>query len=230
MKTLALPMIFALLTASSVFAAEPLNTAQPTKESHILPSIAASTAKALPTITANRSQAVTQAFQSSAWFHTIDLTMRYDSNNNGFYSQLYVKFDAHTDYREQPVYAVYSLIDSSGLVSIIHTSSVFTLYGQSTQDWFAIETDLSQLRTGYYKLQIELVDATTGYLLAEISGYDNDTLNRLPLEDQSRDDYIEVIVREESGGSLGVFSFLALSCVYLFRRNRESAKNSVCCE
>lgn len=230
MKTPMLPLIFALLTTSSVLAAEPVAAAQPTKESHLSASVVASSAKTLPAITVDRSQAVTQAFQSSAWFHTIKLTMRYDANNNGFSSQLYVRFDAHSDYSSQPVYAVYSLIDSSGYETVIHTSSVFTLYGQSTQDWFAIETDLNQLRTGYYKLLIELVDARTGYLLAEVSGYDNDSLNRLPLEDQSRDDYIEVIVREESGGSLGVFSFLALSCIYLRRRMHLCAENSVCSE
>ena len=109
---------------------------------------------------------------------------------------------------------------------MLHTSAVFTLYGRSTQDWFAIETDLTQLRTGYYKLAIELVDARTGYLLAEVSGFDNNSLNSLPLEDQGRDDYVEVIVREESGGSLGVFSFLALSCVYLKRRNSLGVQNS----
>jgi len=230
MKTPMLSLIFALLTTSSVLAADSVAAPQPTKESHLPASIVASSATTLPEIAVDRSQAVTQAFQSSAWFHTIDLTMRYDSNNNGFFSKLYVRFDAHSDYSSQPVYAVYSLIDSSGYETIIHTSSVFTLYGQSTQDWFAIETNLSQLRTGYYKLLIELVDARTGYLLAEVSGYDNNTLNRLPLEDQSRDSYIEVIVREESGGSLGVFSFLALSYVYLRRRKSQCAENSVCAE
>jgi len=230
MKTLILPMIFTIFTTTSVLAAEPITTLQPTKESHLPASTVASSAKATPNITVNRSLAVTQAFQSTAWFHTIDLTMRYDSNHNGFYSQLYVRFDAHTDYSSQPVYAVYSLIDSNGAERVIHTSSVFTLYGHNNDDWFAIETDLNQLRTGYYKLLIELVDARTGYLLAEISGYDNNTLNHLPLEDQSRDDYIDVVVREESGGSLGIFGFLALSCVYLKRRMSVGAKNSVCAE
>lgn len=230
MKTPIISLILALFAATSVLAVEPLATPQPTKEFHLPASTVANSAKALPNISANRAQAVTQAFQSSAWFHKIELTMRYDVNNNGFYSQLYVRFDAHTDYNAQPVYAVYSLIDSAGVERVIYTSTVFTIYGQSSQDRFAIETDLTQLRTGYYKLQIELVDATSGYLLAEISGYDNDELNRLPLEDQSRDEYIEVIVREESGGSLGVFSFLALSCVYLTRRKNLSAENSVSTE
>jgi len=226
MKTPILSLILAILSTGSVLAADPLPMPQPTKELHLPASTVAGSVSALPNIAVNRSLAVTQAFQSSAWFHTIDLTMRYDTNNNGFYSQLYVRFDAHTDFSSQPVYAVYSLIDSNGTERVIHTSSIFTIYGQSSQDWFAIETDLAQLRTGYYKLLIELVDARSGYLLAEISGYDNETLNRLPLEDQSRDSYVEVIVREESGGSLGVFSFLALSCVYLTRRKSRSAEKS----
>lgn len=230
MKTLILPMIFTLFATYSTIAAEPVTALQPTKESHLPASTVANSAQALPSISANRAMAVTQAFQSSAWFQKVDLTLRYDINNNGFYSQLYIRFDAHTDDNTQPVYAIYSLIDSAGTERVIHTSSIFTLYGQSTQDWFAIETDLAQLRTGYYKLMIELVDARTGYLLAEISGYDNDSLDGLPLEDQRRDEAIEVIVREESGGSLGVFSFLALSLVYFIRRKSLGAKNSGCAQ
>lgn len=226
MKTQIIPFIFAFLTSSAVLAAEVEDTTQPTKESHLPASVVASSATAAPDIEVDRSLAVTQAYQSTAWFHSIDLTMRYDTNNNGFYSQLYVRFDAHTDYSSQPVYAVYSLINSSGQKFVIHTSSVFTLFGKSSQDWFAIETDLAQLSTGYYKLQIELVDARTGFLLAEVSGFDNNTLNRLPLEDRNRDAYVQVIVREESGGSLGVFSFLALSCVYLRRRAKQCVENS----
>jgi hypothetical protein len=227
MKTKIIPFIFALLTSSAVLAAETEDAAQPTTESHLPASIVASSATAVPEVEVDRTLAVTQAYQSTAWFHSIDLTMRYDTNNNGFYSQLYVRFDAHTDYNSQPVYAVYSLINSSGQKFVIHTSSVFTLFGKSGQDWFAIETDLTQMPTGYYKLQIELVDARTGFLLAEISGFDNNTLNRLPLEDKNRDAYVQVIVREESAGSLGVFSFLALSCVYMRRRAKRCVEKSV---
>lgn len=214
----------------SASANEELQTPQPTKELHQLPSEIAAAAKT-PSLSQNastsRSLAVTQAYQSSAWFQSIDLTLRRDFNGNGFYSQLYVRFDAQTEYSSQPVYAIYSLISSNGVARRIHTSSIFTLYGQSSQDWFAVETDMSNLAQDYYKLKIQLVDAQSGYLLAEMTGYDNRTLDRLALEDQQKDSYSQVVVvHEESGGSFGIFTLLGLSCVYLSRRKQHSGQNS----
>ena len=213
----------------SVSASEELQALQSTKELHQLPSEVA--AAKTPTLSQNantsRSQAVAQAYQSSAWFQSIDLTLRRDFNGNGFYSQLYVRFDAHTEYSSQPVYAIYSLVSSHGVARRIHTSSIFTLYGQSSQDWFAVETDMTNLPRDHYKLKIQLVDAQSGYLLAEMTGYDNRTLDRLALEDQQNDNYSQVVVvHEESGGSFGIFALLGLSCVYLGRRKQHSGQNS----
>lgn len=214
----------------SVSANEELQALQPTKELHQLASevaAAANTPAISQSTSSSRSQAVAQAYQSSVWFQSIDLTLRRDFNGNGFYSQLYVRFDAHTEYSSQPVYAVYSLISNNGVARRIHTSSVFTLYGQSSQDWFAVETDMTNLARDYYKLKIQLVDAKTGYLLAEMTGYDNRTLDRLALEDQQSDSYGQVVVvHEESGGSFGILTLLGLSCVYLGRRKQHSGQNS----
>ena len=65
-----------------------------------------------------------------------------------------------------------------------------------------------------------------------MSGYDNPTMDRLALEDQQKDSYVAVIVREESGGSLGILSLLGLSLLGLsrtllkFRRGELGAKSS----
>ena len=69
-----------------------------------------------------------------------------------------------------------------------------------------------------------LKDAQTGYVLAEMSGYDNQTMDRLALEDQQKDSYVAVIVREESGGSLGILAVLGLSLLSVYRRSRSVAK------
>lgn len=218
-----------LLFTASMFladagAAAVPETPQPTKE-QFLPASQAAVIKPAPAgIEAERQPSVEQAYQSTAWFHTLDLTLRHDLNNNGFYSQLKVRFDANSQYSSQPVYAVYSLINSIGQERIIHTSSIFTLYGNSNNDWFAIETDLQQFNRDYYKLKILLKDAKTGYVLAEMSGYDNQTMDRLALEDQQKDSYVAVIVREESGGSLGILALLGLSLLGVYRRSRPVAK------
>ncbi len=169
------------------------------------------------TATANAQRtAVTQNFMSSAWFQTIDLTMKRDYNDNGYYSRLYIRFDANTEYTRQPAYAVYSLIGNGGYETIFYTSTVFNLFDVSTQDWFAIETDLKSLPRGMYKLRIQLRDAQTGNTLADISGYESTSLDRLYLEDVYSDE--PVTYYEESGGSVGILSILGLSCLYYFRR------------
>ncbi|WP_306523934.1 choice-of-anchor H family protein [Rheinheimera sp.] len=234
MKTLSSPsllqywlfIVFFCFTGFSARADDELQALQPTKEQHLAASVVAASAKTGTTAQANsRSMATSQAYQSTAWFQSIDLTLKRDLNGNGFYSQLYVRFDAHTDYASQPVYAIYSLIGSNGVSRRIHTSSIFTLYGQSSQDWFSVETNLVSLGRDYYKLKIQLVDAQSGYLLAEMSGYDNATLDRLALEDQHSDSYSQVIIHEESGGSFGIFALLGLSCVYLWRRKQHVVQN-----
>ncbi len=232
MKTHSIALITCgLLLNVAVHAQTVIDTPQPTKEDFLPASQAQQNVALDANIQAQRQPSIEQAYQSTAWFHTLDLTLRHDLNNNGFYSQLRVRFDAHSKFNSQPVYAVYSLINSAGQERIIHTSSIFTLYRESSNDWFSVETDLQQFQRDYYKLRIQLKDAQTGYLLAEMSGYDNPTMDRLALEDQQKDSYVAVIVREESGGSLGILSLLGLSLLGLSRtllqgrRSKQSAKS-----
>jgi hypothetical protein len=214
-------LVFTLLS-SIAFANNIVEKLQPTREIfNDTPAI--TSAKNLPlgvlannAATANaQSAAVNQSFLSTAWFQTIDLTLKRDLNGNGYYSRLYVRFDANTEYTRQPAYAVYSLI-GGGYETIIYTSTVFNLYDVSKQDTFAIETNLDGIPRGLYKLRIQLKDAQTGYTLAEISGYDTATLDRMALEDVYSDD--TVTYYEESGGSIGILAMLGLSCLYLLRR------------
>lgn len=202
------------LVCLPLFAAETVEQLLPTREIHQDASVVAANNDAA---TAPASMSLNQDFSSTSWFDTVDLTLRRDLDGDRFYSQLYVRFDAHTQYTEQPVYAVYSLI-GSGLNRIFHTSSIFTLYGSSRSDWFAIEADMLDLPRGYYKLKIELRDARSGARLAEISGYEAAALNNLALEDSYSDTPVTVVVHETAGGSLGFFWPIALSWVYLRRR------------
>ncbi len=202
------------LCSCQLSAAELTEQPLPTREMHLDASIAAANTDAA---TAPAAITLNQDFSSSSWFDSVDLTLRHDQDGDRFYSQLYVRFDAHTQYTEQPVYAVYSLI-GTGLNRIFHTSSIFTLYGSSRSDWFAIEADMRDLPRGYYKLKIEPRDARSGAKLAEISGYEAAALNNLALEDGSADTPVSVIVHESSGGSLGFFWPMALSWLYLKRR------------
>lgn len=203
-----------LLLSFHISAALPaIEQAQPTRELHLDASQVAANTDAM---TAPAAITTTQDFSSSVWFDSIDLKLRHDLDDDGFYSQLYVRFDAHTQYAEQPVYAVYRL-DDGYQYRTIHTSSIFSLYGASRSDWFAIEADMTSIPRDYYMLQIQLRDARSGALLAEISGYSAAALDDLPLESVSADAPV-VVVEETSGGSLGISALFALS--WLYRRRR----------
>ncbi|MDX3774965.1 choice-of-anchor H family protein [Chromatiaceae bacterium AAb-1] len=154
---------------------------------------------------------VRQSYQSHVWFHTVDISMSGDNNRNGFYYNLYIEFDADTSRAYQAVYAEYTLLPYRGPERLLYTSSVFELVRQTSNDWFAIETDLLEdYPADYYLLTIRLYDAVTGFLLAEISGFDTLSLDDLPLEDYQRDQRHNH-TRERSGGNIGIFALAGLT-------------------
>ena len=160
-----------------------------------------------------------QSYSTDVWFHSVDLTLSGDINNNGFYHQLYLQFDADTNRSSKAVFAEFSLQRDNRPEQLFHTSSIFTLYGQSRDDWFAIDTTLeANYPTDYYALIIRIYDASSGWLLAELSGYDEPVLDLLPLEDYWRDQQ-RVVVVESSAGSFGILMLLGLSLL-LWQRNK----------
>jgi hypothetical protein len=187
-----------------------------TKESFKLPSDIAKTAK--PKTALRSSGVLNQSVENNVWFDTIDISFESDLNNNGFYHNLYVRFDADTNYSSVPVYAHFALKRAGAPEVIIHTSSVFTLYGTSAEDWFSIESELlHSLPPAYYDLVIRIYDADYNDLLAEISGFDEPALAELPLEDLSYDEP-QVVIVEEDSGSLSWFGLLGLAGIAWYRR------------
>ncbi len=187
-----------------------------TKESFKLPSDIAKTAK--PKTALRSSGVLIQSVENNVWFDTIDISFESDLNNNGFYHNLYVRFDADTNYSSVPVYAHFALKRAGAPEVIIHTSSVFTLYGTSAEDWFSIESELlHSLPPAYYDLVIRIYDADYNDLLAEISGFDEPALAELPLEDLSYDEP-QVVIVEEDSGSLSWFGLLGLAGIAWYRR------------
>lgn len=187
-----------------------------TKESFKLPSDIAKTAK--PKTALRSSGILIQSVENNVWFDTIDISFESDLNNNGFYHNVYVRFDADTNYSSVPVYAHFALKRAGAPEVIIHTSSVFTLYGTSAEDWFSIESELlHSLPPAYYDLVIRIYDADYNDLLAEISGFDEPALAELPLEDLSYDEP-QVVIVEEDSGSFSWFGLLGLAGIAWYRR------------
>ncbi len=170
-------------------------------------------------------QASIQAYQSHVWFHRVELFLSGDLNANGYYHRLEVEFDADTSRAYQQVFAEFSLLPSYGSELIYYTSSVFELYRDSANDWLAIDTILDErYPADKYLLTIRLYDANSGYLLAEISGFDDVNLDLLPLEDYRRDSYINSSTTiEVSGGTTGIAALLALCLLSVSRQRTKAA-------
>lgn len=160
-----------------------------------------------------------QSYQTDVWFHRVELAYSGDLNGNGYHHRLEVEIDADTSASYRQVFAEFSLLPSYGAERVFYTSSVFELFRQSSNDWLAIDTVLeSRFAPDEYLLTIRLFDAYTGYLVAEISGFDNSQLDYIPLEDYSYDSYIEQPTVEVSGGSTGIYWLLALCLTLTLRR------------
>ena len=204
-------IIIWILSSSLLLAALPVAADSRTTERH-----GAHTAVSLKN---NKPQmAGVQGYQSHVWFHSVDVFLSGDLNSNGYFHRLEVELDADTSERYQQVFAEFSLLPTYGGERIFYTSSVFELYRDSPDDWLAIDTMLeNRFAADEYLLTIRLFDAATGYLLAEISGFDDVNLDLLPLEDYGRDSYVSSTTVEVSGGSAGILGLLAL-CLVLWQR------------
>lgn len=214
--------VFAFAIAPFFTLAAPAEIAS-TQESFKLPSEVASNPKSKAAL--RSSGVLIQSVENNVWFDSIDISFDSDLNKNGFYHGLYIRFDADTNYDSVPVYVHFALKRPGAPEVIIHTSSVFTLYGTSADDWFAIDTELlHSLPPAYYDLVIRVYDADYNDLLAEISGFDEPALTQLPLEDYSFDKP-QVVVIEEDSGSFGWLSIVGLFAAVALRRKRIPCKS-----
>ncbi|WP_027669901.1 choice-of-anchor H family protein [Rheinheimera baltica] len=183
-------------------------------------------AKKISRTVAKQTEAANQAYQSHVWFHSIDIFFSGDINANGYYHRLEVEFDADTSLPYQQVFAEFTLLPTYGGERVFYTSSVFELYRDSPDDWLAIDTVLeNQFNPDDYLLTVRLFDASTGYLLTEISGFDNANLDYIPLEDYNHDSYLPPPTVEVSAGTTGISVLLAL-CLVLINRSRQTASGA----
>lgn len=155
-----------------------------------------------------------------------------DIDYDGFYRTFSVTFDAdvHSYYlgEHANVYADLYLSRNGGPWELYHTTDVFTIVDDASDDDFEV---LTTLHTGYptdhYDVLIDLYEVGYSDIVATISSDDLDDLYGLPLESADRDQYVveEVVTEVEvSGGSLSVgwlFGLLGLGWLSLIRRHKQ---------
>lgn len=148
-----------------------------------------------------------------------------DFDYDGFYQTFSVTFDvdvngAYLNERADLFAELYLSRDGGPWVHY-YTTDVFTIYGDSTQDDYEV---LTTLYTGYvtdhYDVLIDVYEVGYSDIVATISADETDGLYALPLESSDRDREPEVIIVEESGGSLSVLGLLFLGLCAGLRMNR----------
>ncbi len=120
-------------------------------------------------------------------FYSVETTLNYDEDGDGFYSRFEISFDADTEFNEADVYAEIYFLNASGNWEFEYQTGRFTLYSNEVSDEQVIEFDwISGYQTGYYDFKIVLRDYYSGQLVAE-ADYDFASLIGLPLESSEFD-------------------------------------------
>ena len=153
------------------------------------------------------------------WFYDAWITLFSDRDYDGYFSGFSLEFDADTAYYQAPVYAIVYL-GKNDYYEPFHVTSVFTLYGESSDDSVLLESDLvTGYPTGDYDILIELIDAATEQHVATIDAYTDADLSYQSLESADFDQpYTSEVVVEYHAGSWGIFGLLALAGLVVIRR------------
>ena len=172
-----------------------------------------------------RGKPLSQALQShvffnDAWVYEATAELFYDSDRDGYYRYLRVRFDVDTVHEALWVYAALFLSADGETWEELYVTDDFLVHGTSPDDDYEVETELLQgYPPGEYDLLIELYDADHGLLVDEYGPLESPALALLPLEDAEWDGAVEH--DDDGGGGSTTWPFLALlAAAALARRTR----------
>jgi len=156
---------------------------------------------------------ISQNINDDFWFYDAWVSLSYDQDWDGYYTDISLTFDADTYYSMADVFAVVYLSYQGGAWNEYAYTEDFTIFGELASDEYVIETTLaSGYPTGDYDILIELYDAYTGYLVADM-GPEYTQLSYLPLEDMILDTPRQAVVVSHGGG--GAMGWLLLAMLPL---------------
>ncbi len=154
---------------------------------------------------------------SDYWIYDSWVSLQRDRDADGYYSSLSITFDADTIYNAASVYAVV-FIGRNDAYSSIYTTSIFTLYGNDSEDALTIDSELvSGFPPREYNILLELYDADTHELLAYSDDYDDADLAYLSMESKNHDQPYQdsVVIVEKHGGSMSLSALAGLLALAL---------------
>lgn len=154
---------------------------------------------------------------NDVWVADLDVALRGNRDGDSFFSAVEFTLDVDTAGISQDVYAVITLTDPVGYLTLEHVSATFSLYGRSTSDRYRIEIELLQNHAPDYRdAYVEIHDAYDGRLLDSLAPYEHAALADLPLESTFDDSSSHVDHGIHSGhsddsGIAGGFAFTGSS-------------------
>lgn len=154
------------------------------------------------------------------WIYDAWLTTSSDRDNDGYYPSFELTFALDTSYSHADVFAVIYLGDSNTYKEI-HTTSVFRIHSDASNDDFTFKTELLQgFPSGDYDILIELYNADTLELQDSYDHNSDPDLSLVSLEsaEYEHSNYAPTITTHEHGGSQGYLVLLVGLLLTIFRR------------
>ena len=165
----------------------------------------------------------TQVLDHEFWIYDAQVTLYSDPDFDGYYHHFSVEFDADTVFEHADVYARLYL-GRGEVFNEYHTSSVFHIDGESSDDSFEVDSELlTGFPSGDYEMLIELYDALNDELVATLDGNSDADLYSLTLESTDFEEvYVEptVVIVHENGGSMAYLTLLLLPLA-LYRQQKK---------
>ena len=151
--------------------------------------------------------------------HSAESYLVTDIDQDGYYQEFGVRFDADTEFGSADVYAEMYLSLEGGPWQHYYSSDVFTIYGDSLDDQYEVVSTLVEgFPPGSYDVLIDLYEVGVDGVVASFSSDDTNSLYGLPLEDSSWDEpEVIIIVEDDHGGSVG-WGLLSVLIMLAFRR------------
>jgi hypothetical protein len=154
------------------------------------------------------------------WIYDAWVSLIGDYDADGYFYRFSVELDADTNWSHAEVYVRFYLGDPQ-VFEEYHLSSVFSIYGDSSQDTFRLESELLEGVPPYdYDILIELYDAYSDELVAIIDNDQDGDLSYISLESYDYE-YVRpdiIVVSRESGGSISSGLWCCLALMGLARR------------
>ena len=147
--------------------------------------------------------------------HDAETVLLQDEDDDGFYSELRVTFDADVDSGNSIVYARLFISYEGGPWNHYYTTELFHIDDEGYDNFEVVTRLLNDYPTGYYDVLIELYEADRDEHVASFGPYEDRALSALPLEDQGRDYYSS----HGGGGSLDLVMLISLGFMGLVGRS-----------